>query len=286
MATERRLATGTVENYMTDIKSFRDYIAEAEVSEVEQITARDVRSWLMANMESGVQDNTMKRKLSSIRTWFRFMRKNKWMDTDVMAKIKSPKCPKKLPIFFKESEVEKIYNADIFPEGYEGERDKLILRMLYETGMRRSELVGLTVGNIDFSGKSLKVLGKGNKERFIPVENELLYNIKNYLALKEKEWPGNGSLFVNSRGNGITVSNVYVIVNRYMQLLSDADRTSPHIFRHTFATHMLNEGANIDAIKELLGHANLNATEIYTHTTREHLKEAYKHAHPRASKKQ
>lgn len=281
LLTVKRLAAGTVKNYVTDLQSLADWLREAGVTEVTEITAREIRGWQMSQMEAGIKEATMRRKLSSLRPWFRYMRNMKWVEGDVMAKVTSPKVPKRLPVFFKESETERIYEQEIFPEGYEGERDKLILRMLYETGMRRSELAGLSVGSIDFGGKRIKVLGKGNKERFIPVEEELLGNIERYLALKEETYPSAEGLFLKGKGKLINANDVYRIVKRYMCMLSNAERISPHVFRHTFATHMLNEGANIDAIKELLGHANLNATEIYTHNTREHLKEAYKHAHPR-----
>lgn len=284
VSTEKRLAAGTVGNYLNDIASLWEYVKEAGVEDVEEIKVRDIRSWQMANVEAGISERTMKRKLSSIRVWYRYMRRMKWVDGDIMSKIVAPKTPKRLPIFFKEKEVERIYDADIFAEGYEGERDKLVLRMLYETGMRRSELVGLKVSSIDFGNETVKVLGKGDKERLIPVEKELLDNIKEYLALKEKKWPGTTALFIGTRGKALTASGVYAIVKKYMTALSTADRVSPHVFRHTFATHLLNEGANIDAIKDLLGHASIATTEIYAHATREHLKEAYRHAHPRAKK--
>lgn len=285
LRTVKRLAEGTVKNYVTDLRGLEEWLAEAGVIDVKDITAREIRSWQMAQMESGIGDGTMRRKLSSVRPWFKYMRNMKWVEGDVMAKVKSPKVPKRLPVFFKESETERIYEKNLFEEGYDGERDKLILRMLYETGMRRSELAGLKLENIDFGGKRIKVLGKGNKERFIPVEEELLGNIERYLALKEETYPGSGALFIKGKCVAINANDVYRIVKKYMSVVSSAERVSPHVFRHTFATHMLNEGANIDAIKELLGHANLNATEIYTHNTREHLKEAYKHAHPRGNKK-
>ena len=284
LRTVKRLAEGTVKNYVTDLRGLEEWLTEAGVTEVGEISARDIRGWQMAQMEAGIGEGTMRRKLSSLRPWFRYMRNMKWVEGDVMIKVKSPKVPKRLPVFFKESETERLYEDGMFEEGYEGERDKLILRMLYETGMRRSELAGLNIGSIDFGGKRIKVLGKGNKERFIPVEEELLGNIERYLALKEETYPGAEALFLKGKGVAINANDVYRIVKKYMCLLSNAERISPHVFRHTFATHMLNEGANIDAIKELLGHANLNATEIYTHNTREHLKEAYKHAHPRGDK--
>ena len=285
LTTTRRLAAGTLKNYTTDLLSFASWVTESGITDVSDLTARDIRGWQMANIEAGISDGTIKRKLSSLRSWLKYLRKQKLLDHDIMAKITAPKTPQHLPVFFKESEVEHIYEGALFSDDYAGERDKLILRMLYETGMRRSELAGLMPTNIDFSAKTLKVLGKGNKERYIPVEEELLHNIEIYLALKEKEYPDSEALFVMNNGRAANANDVYRIVKRYMRGLSDAERVSPHVFRHTFATHLLNEGANIDAIKELLGHANLNATEIYTHNTREHLKETYKHAHPRAKKR-
>ncbi len=285
LLTERRLAQGTVKNYMTDLESLNAWLQECGVDEVEAISARDIRSWQMAVMEAGIGEGTVKRKLSSVRSWFRYMRRNRWIDRDVMAKITAPKSPKHLPVFFKESETERIYDAAMFANDYEGERDKLILRLLYETGMRRSELAGLRPWNIDLNARQIKVLGKGRKERYIPIEAELKNNIEQYLTLKEKEFPETDSMFVTKRGRPFNAADIYRVVKRYMSMISSAEKISPHVFRHTFATHLLNDGANIDAIKELLGHANLNATEIYTHNSREHLKEAYKHAHPRAGKK-
>ena len=197
-------------------------------------------------------------------------------------------------MFFREKEAEQIYNAE-FPDTFEGQTERLVLRMLYETGMRRSELAMLTVGSVDLHALNIKVRGKRNKERIIPIENELANNISRYLALREEtlrkqkalrpDMEMTERLLINSKGRPISDNAVYQIVERYMRPISTADRTSPHVFRHTFATHMLSEGANIDAIKELLGHSSLSSTEIYTHVSREYLKETYKHAHPRANKK-
>lgn len=284
ITSERRLAAGTVRNYMEDVRSLERYLSQQGAELVEEIGSRDVRGWQMENMESGLSAGTVKKQLSSIRSWFRFMRKNGWVDGSVMAKVSAPKLPKHLPIFFKEGEVERIYSDGVFSDDFEGERDRLMLRVLYETGMRRSELAGLRIGSVDLSSLYVKVLGKRNKERMIPIEGELAHNIERYLPLREEVAQGTESLFVTKKGEPITAQGVYRVVKKYMVALSNADRISPHVFRHSFATHMLNEGANIDAIKELLGHTDLAATEVYTHVTREHLKEAYNHAHPRAMK--
>ena len=281
IATERRLSKGTVVNYMNDVNALVEY---AGVTEVEDLSARLIRSWQMSLLDSGKKASTVKKMLSSISAWFKFMHRQGWVTSAVMAKIKPPKTSRRLPVFFKVYEVEKIYSADTFPDDYFGFRDKMVLRMLYETGMRRSELAGLTLDRIDINNRFIKVLGKGNKERIIPVEAELLNALNQYLAAKEEAFPGNPDLLLSQKGKKLSTSQIYGIVRHYMSSLSSAPRVSPHVFRHSFATHMLNEGANIDAIKELLGHTDLMATEIYTHVTREHLKEAYRQAHPRAAK--
>lgn len=294
VSTERRLADGTVRYYVGEVERFGRYLAGQEITQVEDIDAQDVRAWQMGLMEEGEAAGTVTKQIAALRAWFKFLRKKGYLSIDIMAKIAAPKRPKRLPVFFRLNEVEQIYDG-IYPEGYDGELDKLVLRMLYETGMRRSELANLTLENINLDEPSIKVRGKRNKERIIPIENELAHNISQFIALRNKrmselrsEKPTTGStdrLLVNSRGREVSDGMIYLIVERYMSARSNAERTSPHVFRHTFATQMLNEGANIDAIKELLGHSDLAATEVYTHVTREHLKETYKHAHPRATKK-
>ena len=295
VTTERRLAGGTVSYYVGDVKRFAEFLASRQVYDLEEVSAREVREWQMELISSGEKPGTVVKQHAAPRAWFKYLRRQNYIDRDIMAKVSSPRMPKHLPVFFRESEVEHIYEASRFPDTYDGELDKLVLRMLYETGMRRSELAYLTLQNIDLTAHTVKVRGKRNKERIIPIEEELAHNISRYLALRaemlEEQMRKNPQikttdrLLVNSRGREVSDGMIYTIVERYMPELSHADRTSPHVFRHTFATHMLNEGANIDAIKELLGHSSLTSTEIYTHVTREHLKETYKHAHPRANKK-
>ena len=285
IATERRMAAGTVRNYIDDLEDFDAWLRSQDIEVLDDVTAREVRGWQMEHMERGEKAGTVKRRLSSLSSFFRYLRRHGLFEADIMAKVSAPKQPKRLPVFFKEKETEHLYDEGLFPDTFMGQRDKLMLRMLYETGMRRSELAGLTVSAVDFSSLTIKVLGKRNKERIIPIENELAHNIKEYLALKEQEKGPSEWLFVGARGRQITPQDVYLTVKKYMTALSDADRISPHVFRHSFATHILNEGGNIEAIKELLGHADLATTEVYTHVTREHLKEVYKHAHPRGKVK-
>ena len=284
IVSERRMAVGTVHNYIEDLHDFAQWLANQQVVDLEEVTAREVRSWQMAHMDRGENPGTVKRRLSSLSSFFRYLRRHGFFDSDIMAKVSAPRQPKRLPVFFKENELEHLYDEGFFPDDFIGQRDKLMLRMLYETGIRRSELAGLRENMVDFSSLTIKVLGKRNKERIVPIESELAHNIKQYIALKEEEKGASEWLFVGRKGGQITTQDIYNTVKKYMPLLSNADRISPHVFRHSFATHILNEGGNIQAIKELLGHADLATTEVYTHVTREHLKEVYSFAHPRAKK--
>ena len=285
IGTERRMAAGTVENYIRDLNDLAAMMAKYGIEDVEDMTAREVRAWQMEHMDSGEAAGTVKRRLSSVSSWLRWLRRRGWLESDIMAKVSAPKQPKRLPVFFKQSETEHLYDEGIFGDDFWGRRDALMLRMLYETGIRRSELAGLKEGSVDMGALTLKVLGKRNKERIVPIENELAHNISDYIALKkqtvgETEW-----LFVGKRGGQINVSQIYSAVKRYMSSLSNADRISPHVFRHSFATHILSEGGDLEAIRQLLGHEDLSTTEIYTHVTREHLKDVYRQAHPRGRKK-
>ena len=285
IASERRLSALTVRTYQDALLEFHKYLGNNAIDTFDDIDSKAVREWQATQIEAGIAPRTVMKKISALKSWHRFLRKKGIAKGDIFAKVSTLKIDKKLPVFYKESEVSKLYNSETFPDTFEGERDKLLLRMLYETGMRRAEIAGLTESSIDLSARTIKVLGKRNKQRIIPIENELAQNIKRYLALKNKEYPDIEHFYITKKGTPLTTSHIYNIVKKYMSVLSNADRISPHVFRHTFATEMLNEGANIDAVKELLGHSSLAATEIYTHVTREHLKETYKHAHPRANTK-
>ena len=285
IATERRMAAGTVGNYIADLDDLRDYVARMDVVDIADLTSRDIRGWQMEHMDRGEAPGTVKRRLSSVSSWLRYLRRRGIVEVDLMAKVSAPRGPKRMPVFYKESELEHLYDADLCGDDIWGRRDALILRILYETGIRRSELVGLRETSVDLSGLIVKVLGKRNKERLVPIENELAHNISDYLALKHQELEPTEWLFTGKRGGQLNPSQVYTIVRRYMTGLTTADRVSPHVFRHSFATHILDEGGDLMAIKELLGHADLATTEVYTHVTREHLKDVYRTAHPRGRKK-
>ena len=283
--TERRLSDKTVIKYEGGLHQFEQFIADTfSIINVEEIKPTEIREWQVHLSDRGNAVATVKGQLVILRSFYKYLRRQGIINVDVMAKVVTPKMPKHLPIFYTEKETAKIYDSMYFSDDFEGHRDQLMLQVLYETGIRRAEVVGMTESSVDFSAKTLKVLGKRDKERIIPLENELLHNIKCYFSLKKQKEIQSEFFFVRSDGKQFTANDVYRVVKKYMTLFSKADKISPHIFRHSFATHMLNEGADIGAIKELLGHTDLSATEIYTHVTRQHIKEEYQHAHPRTKK--
>ena len=281
IANERRLAIGTVHNYDDDLHDFSAFLEENGVKMLDDLSTTDIREWQMMHLKRGDVPGTLRRRLSTLSSWCRFLRRRGLLERDIMASITPPRMSKRLPIFFRENELEHLYDGGLFPDDLTGQRDALMLRMLYETGVRRSELAGLRMASVDLSARMIKVLGKRNKERLIPIEEELMMAIQNYVKRRDAELGPSEWLFVRTSGKPISPDDVYRVVKRYMPLLSNADRISPHVFRHSFATHLLNEGGNIQAISELLGHADLSTTEIYTHLSRTHLKEVYKKAHPR-----
>ena len=275
----------TVAGYTAVLDELAAWLQEQQIDQLDEMESRDLRAWEMSHMDRGEKASTVKWRWAAVGSWLRFLRRHGMMERDLMAKVKAPRQPKRLPVFFRENETEHLYDEGLFGSDYIGQRDRLMLRLLYETGIRRAELVGLRETSVDMGSLTLKVLGKRNKERIIPIENELAYNISQYLTLKHQEWDDHEWLFLGRKGRQVTANDVYLTVRRYMSMLSTADRKSPHVFRHSFATHLLNEGGNLRAIQELLGHESLATTEQYTHVTREHLKEVYRQAHPRGREK-
>ena len=283
--TERRLSPLTVQRYSYGLERFAAFLRECyDIENVEDVTSLEVRDFQMQMAKENAAVASVRTMLVTLRTFFKFLRREKVIDCDVMSKVVTPKMPRHLPVFYTEKEAAKIYESDVFGDDFGGKRDRLLLEVLYETGIRLAEVVGLKESSADFSAKTLKVLGKRDKERIIPLENELLHNIKCYFSLKRENGFNSEVFFVRDDGTPFTRYDVKKRVKRYMTLFSNAERISPHVFRHSFATHLLNEGADINAIKELLGHTDLAATEVYTHVSRQHLKETYKHAHPRELK--
>lgn len=283
--TERRLSARTVRAYGDTLSLFAAFLDKSfGIADVGQLTHLEIREWQMQLADHGYSVNTLRTMLTTVRTFVKFCRRQEWIGTDIMAKVSTPRLPRRLPVFYTERETAVLYSPETFADDFEGHRDRLLLQLLYETGMRLSEVVGLKESSVDFFANSVKVLGKRDKERIIPLENEILHNIKCYFSLKRENNISSEFFFVRNDGTPFTKYDVSKTVKKYMASVSQADRISPHVFRHTFATHLLNEGADINAIKELLGHSDLSATEVYTHVSRQHLKETYKHTHPRERK--
>ena len=276
---EKRYSDHTLVAYKTDLNQFISFILlEFEIENLKEVSHSIIRSWIANLLDSGISTRSVNRKITTLKSLFKFLLMEDFITENPTQKIVSPKNTKKLPIFLEESKMEDLFKDINFPETFEGERDKLILDVFYMTGIRLIELINLNVSDIDFQNSTLKVIGKRNKERIIPLPPILLDKLKKFSENNNI----NNTFFVNSEGVKLTPKKVYVIVNKYLSMVSSLEKKSPHVLRHTFATHMLNNGADINAIKEILGHSNLSATQVYTHNTIERLKSIYKQAHPRA----
>lgn len=284
---EKRFSEHTVTAYKGDIEQFLSYLAsEYQTSEESEVTHFFVRSWVVSLMESGLSPKSVNRKITSLKSYYRFLVREGLVQANPMLRIQSPKTPKQLPSFVDEQRMDFLFDQLEFPEGFEGLRDRTVLELFYVTGMRLSELVNLSVDDVSAEQMSVKVLGKRNKERIIPLSNEMVSAIRTYLperANHMKEMGRTGDyLFPGNKGNKIYTKFVYRLVKKYLGMVTTSDKKNPHVLRHTFATHMLNNGAEINAVKEILGHASLAATQVYTHNTTEKLKKIYKQAHPKA----
>jgi integrase/recombinase XerC len=280
---EKRFSPHTVLAYENDLKQFFTFIKNLyETENPDEITHPMIRSWMVDLMEKQISTRSVNRKLTSLKTFYKFLLRNQAVKNNPLLKVISPKTSKRLPVFVDENKMELLFNSVEFGQGFEAKRDKLILEIFYSTGMRLSELIGLTDNSIDTHHNQLKVLGKRNKERIIPFTNKLNALINEYMNERQSITQSPAAFFVTDKGKQLYPKLVYRIVTSRLGSVTTLDKKSPHVLRHTFATHMLNHGADINSVKELLGHANLSATQVYTHNTIEKLKQVYKQAHPRA----
>jgi len=281
---EKRFSPHTVTAYKGDLEQFSGYLAATyQVKEIHEVNHTFIRSWMVSLMEAGITPRSINRKITTLKTFYKFLMKQGVVVVNPMLKVQSPKQSKKLPVFVEESKMEMLFDKVDFGEGFDALRDKLLIELFYATGMRLSELVNLKENDINIHSCSIKVLGKRNKERIIPFSNNMKHLFTEYLKEKKKTFANKSeTLFMTSEGNKIYHKLAYRIVNKYLAQVTTLDKKSPHVLRHTFATHMLNHGADINSIKEILGHANLSATQVYTHNTIDKLKNVYKQAHPRA----
>jgi integrase/recombinase XerC len=277
---EKRYSVHTTVSYRNDLNQFNLYLSEyysgIEFHKVEMI---HVRSYMVHLLEAKLAKSTVARKVSTIKSIYKFLKKEQLISSSPVQLLQTPKLDSRLPVFLKEEEVVNLFEKFKFEDSFCGKRDKMILYLFYQTGIRLSELIGLK--DVDVRNGELKVLGKRNKERIIPLSNNIQPLIDQYLNLKDELGFKKNYFFVTDKGNKLYEKFVYRKVNYYLSIVSSKQKKSPHILRHTFATHMLNNGADLNSIKEILGHENLSATQVYTHNTFQKLKSIHKQSHPR-----
>ncbi len=282
---EKRYSLHTVESYRNDLLQFQQFLTGMEENiGFDQVQYSHIRAWIISSIEDNLSPRSVNRKIATLRSFYKFLQTRKMCDENPMIRVKPLKTEKKLPNFIKEGELIQLLDQIPFPEGFTGLRDKLIFELLYGTGIRLSELINLTIDSVNFFDKTVKVLGKRNKERIIPLPEQVSQTIKEFIDAKREFFKdGNSNLLVvTDTGKKAYPMMVYRIVNQYLNLVTSSTKKSPHVLRHTFATHLLNKGADLNAVKELLGHTNLAATQVYTHNTMEKLKSVFDQAHPKA----
>ncbi len=280
---EKRYSRHTLLSYQNDLVSFFDYIVtQYGETPLDQLTHIYIRSWLASLKDQGISARSINRKISTLKSFYKFSLKSGAVTQSPMAKIIAPKNEKRLPQFVDTRDIGTLFNHVEFPDSWEGRTERLLLLLFYSTGMRLSEVVQLKDSQVNASSHSLKVLGKGNKERVIPVSPELLNDIKAYQSERKKLYEDRDVVFVDGKGKPFAPRKVYTLVKKYLSLVTTIEKRSPHVLRHSFATHLMNNGADLNAVKELLGHSSLAATQVYTHNTIEKLKDVYKKAHPKA----
>ena len=286
---ERAYSPHTVTSYGNDLREFEAYLANTEnVLKTHEADADLIRGWAMELMAAGRSATTVNRKLSSLRTYYKYLLKKGAIAVSPMQSVHGPKKKKPLPQFVRESDMERLLDDTLTDDSWQGRREHVIIQLFYETGIRLSELVGLNVGDVDLVRKTIKVTGKRNKQRIIPIGDSLAQNLKAYVEEKDVEFGLSSTLnpqplFITDKGARVYPAWVYRLVRKNLSQVVTLKKRSPHVLRHTFATAMLNGDAELEAVKELMGHESVSTTQIYTHTTFEELKKAYSKAHPRAS---
>jgi len=273
-----------VESYFNDLSQFKYFVSGDETFDPKTIDSVWIRRWIVALMNDGYSPLSVNRKLSSLKSFFKYLCKYKHIESSPVKNLRGPKVNKPLPHFVKDLDMSKLFSEWDGEDAFEGERDKAILDVFYTTGIRCAELVGIKNGDVDFDSKLIKVTGKREKQRLIPFSDNLKEIMLSYIYIRNETIDSfkDNAFFVRKNGEKLTNSIVYSIVNKRLSEIPNLSKKSPHVLRHTFATSMLNNGADLNAVKELLGHASLSSTEVYTHTTFEELKKVYHQAHPRA----
>lgn len=281
---EKKYASHTVTAYKNDLETFQVFYEDTYGGAgIENANYAAIRSWIVELVNDGLSNRTVNRKISSLNGYYKFLQRSNQLEHNPLTGHKALKVAKRIQVPFSEREIEEVLSS-VDVNDFESCRDKLLIEMLYSTGMRRNELIELKTIDLDFSNDTLKVLGKRNKERYIPVIGSLRKTLLQYLELRKEVIAEDGYLFLTSKGNKLYGTLVYRIINNYFSRVSTKVKKSPHVLRHSFATHLLNEGADLNSVKELLGHSSLASTQVYTHTSLDHLKEVYNQAHPRSKK--
>jgi len=281
---EKRFSPHTCNAYRRDLNQYVDFLLSVK-KELQNATHQDVRLWIVEELEEGKSARTINRKISTLKAFYKFLVRNKFTLIDPTTKIILPKQRKPLPIFVSETEINNLFEQIIFPQTFEGIRDKTMIELFYATGIRLSELSNIKKEDIDFYYQTIKIIGKRKKERLVPFSPKLSAVLKEYIKIYEKNFgiiKQNTFLFVTKKGKAIYAKLIYRTIRKYLDMVSTVEKRSPHVLRHTFATHLLDNEADLVAIKEILGHSSLAATQVYTHTSIEKLKKSYKQAHPRA----
>jgi integrase/recombinase XerC len=284
---EKKYSPHTVIAYINDVVSFESFVkSEFDTEDLSEVNYSLIRSWIVSLVDNGISNTSVNRKITALKSYYKFLLKTKQIEVSPLLKHKSLKTPKTLQIPFSEKEVDEVLHLIKYPEGFEGVRDKLIIDLFYTTGIRRTELIHLKMINIDFSNATLKVLGKRNKERILPLLPIIANQFKLYLTERAylERITYNEYFFLTLKGVKMNDSLVYRLINNYFSTVSEKVKRSPHILRHTFATHLLNNGADLNSVKELLGHSSLASTQIYTQSSLYELKKVYGDAHPRNKK--
>ena len=281
---EKRFSQHTYIAYKTDLSQYINFLFSKQ-KDIKNARHQDIRLWIVKELEEGKSSRTINRKISTLKAFYKFLLRNNYVKTDPTSKLIAPKQKKSLPVFVSEREMENLFDRIVFPETFEGVRDRTIIELFYAMGIRLSELLNIKRKDIDFHTYTIKIIGKRKKERIIPFSPKLLSILKEYIAVYENEFGEFGQnmfLFLTKEGKIMYPKLIYKIVKKYLDMVSTVEKRSPHVLRHTFATHLLDNGADLSAIKEILGHSSLSATQFYTHTSVERLKKTYKQAHPRA----